>query len=172
LSEGLIPEMQTPDESGAQILPSHHHIEKVEQPTNLSRAGSDRSLLFINTAAYRRGRDIIAHQVKGKFGAKPQCSPNGGSPSANPIETGVCEPDKADRPWRQVAGPALSPVELRLATIPIDKTTAARVDRNNRDYAGDDRSTLIKRSHPPINVQGGHKWAGTPSVYPEGVGAP
>jgi hypothetical protein len=71
-----------------------------------------------------------------------------------------------------VAGPPLSPVELHLATIPIDKTTAARVDRNNRGYAGDDRATLIKRSHRPINVQGGHKWPGTPSLFPKGVETP
>jgi hypothetical protein len=32
LAEGLIPEMQTTDESGAQVLPSGYHIEKVEQP--------------------------------------------------------------------------------------------------------------------------------------------
>jgi hypothetical protein len=32
LSEGLIPEMDPPAESGAQVLPSGYHIEKVEQP--------------------------------------------------------------------------------------------------------------------------------------------
>jgi hypothetical protein len=124
------------------------------------------------SAACRRGyRAIVAHQTEGKFDAKPQCSSNGGSPSANPIETGVCEPEKADRPWRQVAGPALSWAELRLATIPIDKTTAARVERTNRDYARGDTRTLIKRSHLPINVQGGYKWPGTPSITETGVSA-
>lgn len=117
-------------------------------------------------------RAMVAHHIGGKFDERPRGTSDGGSPSANPTKQGVCGPEKTDRPWRQVAGPALSSVELRLATIPVDKTTAARIDRNNRDYAGDDRSTLIKRSHPPINVQGGHKWAGTPSLYPEGVGAP
>jgi hypothetical protein len=70
-----------------------------------------------------------------------------------------------------MAGPPLSPVELRLATISIDKATAARVDRTNRDYARDDTRTLIKRSHPPINVRGGYKWPDALSIYPGGVGA-
>jgi hypothetical protein len=32
LAQGLIPEIQTADESGAQVLPAGYHIEKLEQP--------------------------------------------------------------------------------------------------------------------------------------------
>jgi hypothetical protein len=65
-----------------------------------------------------------------KFGAKPQYASDGASPSANPIELGVCGPEKADRPWLVVAG-ALGDTKLRLATLPVDK--AARVNRLNRN---------------------------------------
>jgi hypothetical protein len=118
------------------------------------------------SVACRRGyRDIIAHQIEGKFGAKPQCSSDGGSPSANPIKIGVCGPEKIDRPWRQVANPTLSPVEMGLATLPIDTGTASRIDRINRDYwreAG--APALIQRHHAPVNVVGGHKFADAPLI--------
>jgi hypothetical protein len=120
----------------------------------------------------REYRAMVAHHIGGKFDERPQGTFDGGSPSANPIKQGVCGPEKADRPWRQVAGPALSPVELRLATAPIDKATAARVGRANRDYARDDTRTLIKRGRPPLNVRGGYKWPDAPSIISRGVGAP
>jgi hypothetical protein len=50
-----------------------------------------------------------------------------------------------------VAG-ALNDIELRLASLPLDRVTAARIDRVNREYWVDDSATLIKRRHPPINV--------------------
>jgi hypothetical protein len=103
--------------------------------------------------ACRRGyRDIKAHQIEGKFGAKPPCASDGGSSSANPIKEGVCTPEKTDRPWRIVAG-SLSDTEFRLATLPLDKATAARVDRNNREFSREAASAaLMQRHYPPINL--------------------
>ena len=116
--------------------------------------------------ACRRGyRDIIAHRIEGKFGAKPRCASDGASPSANTIKIGVCGPEKVDRAWRQVAGPALSPVDMRLATLPMDTGSASRVDRINRDYwreAG--AAALIQRHHAPINLLGGNKFADAPLI--------
>jgi hypothetical protein len=71
-------------------------------------------------ACRREYRDIVAHGVVGKFSQRPQCTSDGLSPSTNPIKQRVCGPEKSDRPWRQVAGPALSRVEMRLATLPMD----------------------------------------------------
>jgi hypothetical protein len=110
------------------------------------------------SVACRRGyRDIIAHRIEGKFGSKPQCSSDGASPSANPIKIGVCGAEKIDRPRRLVAG-FLSDADSRLASLPIDKVTKARVDRLNREYWQDDTATLIKRDGAPVNIIGGFKF--------------
>ena len=72
----------------------------------------------------RRGyRDIVAHWIERKFGAKPQCASDGASPSANPIEIGGRGPEKTDRPWCLVAG-TLSDIELRVASMSVDRVTA------------------------------------------------
>jgi hypothetical protein len=116
------------------------------------------------SVACRRGyRDIVAHRIEGKFGAKPQCASDGASPSTNPIEIGVRGPEKADRPWRVVAG-TLSDTELRLATLPVDRVRAARIDRVNREYWRDDSNTLIKRRHPPVNIVGGYRFPDAPNI--------
>src|SRR4029077_7153853 len=83
------------------------------------------------SAACRRGyRDIVAHQTEGKFGAKPQSTSDVVGPSANPIKKGVCGAEEIDRPRRLVAGFLTDP-EFHLASLPIDKATAARVHRLN-----------------------------------------
>ena len=116
-----------------------------------------------SVACRREYRHIVAHRIEGKFGAKPQSPSNGASPSANPIEIGVRGPEKADRPWRLVAG-TVSDTELRLATLPVDRATAARFDRLNREYWRDDNTTLIKRHHPPVNLVGGHRFRDAPNI--------
>jgi hypothetical protein len=109
------------------------------------------------SAVCRRGyRDIIAHQIGGKFGAKTQSTSDGGSPSANTIKIGVGGSDKTDRPWRIVAG-SLTDSKMHAASLPIDKATAARVDRNNREFSRDAASAaLMQRHYPPINLIGGY----------------
>jgi hypothetical protein len=93
-----------------------------------------------------------------------QCASDGASPSANPIEIGVCGPEKADRPWRVAAG-TLSDTELRLATLSVDRVMAARIDRLNREYSRGDSTTLIKRHHPPANIVGGYRFPDAPNIY-------
>jgi hypothetical protein len=115
-----------------------------------------------SVACRREYRHIVAHQTEGKFGAKPQCTSDGGSPSANAIKKGVCGPEKTDRPWRLLAG-SLSDTELHAASLPTDKATASRVDRTNRAFWREARSaTLIQL--PPINVIGGYRFAGAPAI--------
>ena len=116
-----------------------------------------------SVACRREYRDIVAHGIEGKFGAKPQCTSDGGSPSANPIEIGVRGSEKTDRPWRVIAG-ILSDTELRLASVSVDRVTAARIDRLNRGYARADSTTLIKRHHPPVNIVGGYRFPDAPNI--------
>jgi hypothetical protein len=54
----------------------------------------------------------------------PPCASDGASPSVNPIEIGARRPEKAERPWRLVAG-TLSDTEMRLATISVDGDSGA-----------------------------------------------
>jgi hypothetical protein len=93
----------------------------------------------------------------------PPCASDGASPSANPIELGVCGPEKADRPWLVVAG-ALGDTKLRLATLSVDRVTAARIDRLNREYSCHDSTTLIKRHHSPVNIVGGYRFPDAPNI--------
>ena len=116
-----------------------------------------------SVACRREYRDIVAHGIEGKFGAKPQCKSDGGSPSANPIKIGVHGSEKTDRLLRVIAG-ILSDTELRLASVSVDRVTAARIDRLNRGYARADSTTLIKRHHPPVNIVGGYRFPDAPSV--------
>ena len=116
-----------------------------------------------SVACRREYRDIVAHGIEGKFGAKPQCTSDGGSPSANPIEIGVRGSEKTDRPLRVIAG-ILSDTELRLASVSVDRVTAARIDRLNRGYARADSTTLIKRHHPPVNIVGGYRFPDAPNI--------
>ena len=81
----------------------------------------------------------------------------------NPIEIGVRGPEKPDRPWRLVAG-SLSDIELRLATLSIDRVAAARIDRANREYSRGNSTTLIKRRHPPVNIIGGYRFPDAPNI--------
>jgi hypothetical protein len=124
--------------------------------TEMERTAGHQKLC--GSAACRRGyRDIVAHQTEGKFGAKPQSTSDVVGPSANPIKKGVCGAEEIDRPRRLVAGFLTDP-EFRLASLPIDKATAARVDRLNREYWQDDTATLIKRDGAPVNIIGGFRF--------------
>lgn len=116
------------------------------------------------SVACRRGyRELVAHRLEGKFGTKPPCASDGASPSANPIEIGVRGPEKTDGPSRVVAG-TLSDTEARLAMLPVDRVTAARIDRVNREYSRGDNTTLIKRHHPPVNIVGGYQFPDAPNI--------
>jgi hypothetical protein len=74
--------------------------------------------------------------------------------------------------WRQVAGPELSVITFRLASIPLEPDIAARLDRAHADYFERQRRArrraqlraIIKRHHLPLNVLGGYRFPGTPPV--------
>ena len=93
----------------------------------------------------------------------PQCAFDGASPSANPIKIGIRGPEKVDGPRRLVAG-TLSDTEMSLASLPLDRMTAARIDRVNREYWRDDSATLIKRRQPPVNIVGGYRFPDAPNI--------
>ena len=58
-----------------------------------------------------------------------------------------------------VAG-TLSDTELLLAMLPVDRVTAARIDRMIRKYARDDSATFVKRRHRRSTL-----WAACYSQY-------
>jgi hypothetical protein len=57
-----------------------------------------------------------------KFGERPPRSTR---------KTGLKTGTKVGRPYRQIAGPGLSPISLRLASLPLDPEFAARIRRAN-----------------------------------------
>src|SRR5262249_48407082 len=82
---------------------------------------------------------------------------------------GFC-PTKAGRGFVQIAGPALSPTALRLASLPLDPELAARLERAHRAYVdarakakrAAERKALLRRRTPPVNVLGGYKFPTEP----------
>ena len=59
----------------------------------------------------------------------------------------------------------LSPVDMRLATLPMDTGSASRVDRTNRDHWREaTAAALIQAHHAPVNIVGGNKFAGAPTI--------
>jgi hypothetical protein len=96
-------------------------------------------------------------------------------PSTNATKT----PIKPASFWRLVAGPPLSRVSLRLATLPLSPHLAAEQDRQRRQYEEHRRKprraarraarlaeaeAVIQRHHPPVNILGGYKWPGAPKI--------
>jgi hypothetical protein len=96
----------------------------------------------------------------------------GHNASRSADSTGLKIDDKSGRPFRIVAGPALSPTALRLAILPPDPSFAARIERANAGFAdwlrkskyATARQAQIKRYHPPVNVLGGYRFSGAPAV--------
>jgi hypothetical protein len=86
--------------------------------------------------------------------------------------TGLKIGTKSGRGFVQIAGPALSATALRLASLPLDPEFAARLERAHRNYFDDLRKSqrraarraLIKRKHPPVNVLGGYRFPGAPTI--------
>ena len=82
--------------------------------------------------------------------------------SRNPTKPGTFSRLETDRPWRQVAGPA---VDMRLATIGHQSDRVKQSYRLNRRYylkAGN--GALIQKHHAPVNVIGGFKFANAPEI--------
>ena len=106
-------------------------------------------------------RSLKAHSVLGKWGMG-NSSISVGNGSADPIKQAPLGGGKPNLAWRQIAGAELDPVSFRLATLP--DASAAQTARANRSFANDDRRTLIKRHHPPVNMVGGYRFRDAPLV--------
>jgi hypothetical protein len=83
--------------------------------------------------------------------------------------TGLKIGQKGGRPFRIVAGPTSPEINLR---IRIDPELIARLDRTHAGYLENQkkakrraaRQALIKRKRPPVNVLGGFKFPGAPTI--------
>lgn len=96
------------------------------------------------------------HGVLGRFFPLTGNSSSGdGSASRNPINTGTFSGVASGA--RIIAGPALDPVSFRLACLPMDRATAARIRQTNRSYRDDDSRCEFKRHHAPLNLIGGNR---------------
>ena len=91
-------------------------------------------------------------------------------PQKRSVKSRAILPPESDRPptWVVVAGPAYSPTEFRLATLPLDVETIARLKRANdpariRRQLGQ-AGPIFGPDTPPLNVVGGHKFPGAPRL--------
>jgi hypothetical protein len=90
----------------------------------------------------------------------------------NPIKLGLKIGIKGGRPFRLVAGPALSPAGFRLAALSLDPDVAARVARANAGFSdwlrkskyAAARRALIKRHCYPVNIVGGYRFLDAPAA--------
>lgn len=65
----------------------------------------------------------------------------------------------SDRAWRQIAGPDVPDVNLR---IPLDPDFARRIARVHNSYW--EKKALICSADPPINIGGGYKFPGAKTI--------
>jgi hypothetical protein len=115
------------------------------------------------------------HGMLGKFMAEsaPQTGFWGEVPSDDslasetPIFEGLPAAPTPDRGYRIVAGP-LSEADLRLATIGA-AAVIKQSERTNRALRNEAPGAKFKRSHAPLNLIGGYKFANVPEI--DGVGA-
>jgi hypothetical protein len=85
------------------------------------------------------------------------------APTTGIAEKGLETPIKSapETPvWRVIAGPQLSPAALRLATLPLDPATEARVHRANARVW--DEAAIIGPKDAPINLIGGYRFPNAP----------
>jgi hypothetical protein len=89
--------------------------------------------------------------------------------------TGIKSADFDDRPWRIVAGPPLTPNQLHCATDPDGPDCQwkggdyERLEAKNRaalkkHFAELAKQCLIQPHHPPVNVLGGYRFPGVPTI--------
>ena len=83
------------------------------------------------------------------------CSSHVLDASRNPTKPGTFSRLKTDRPWRQVAGPA---VDVRLAAIGADDELKQAHRANRRHWVKAGNGTLIQKHHAPVNIVGGYRF--------------
>ena len=88
-------------------------------------------------------------------------SPEGKADARKPINTGTFSPVSSGPRWRQLAGPAMTAEQLRLATV-----GAADVLRSNRTANRRLRNptTLIGPGDAPLNLIGGYRFPNAKAV--------
>jgi hypothetical protein len=89
------------------------------------------------------------HGMLGRWGS----SPDGKADERKSITTGFSEPVSSGPRWRQIAGPALSPEQLRLATVGAASSNWVPP----KPTPGN--SALIGPTDAPLNLIGGHRFA-------------
>jgi hypothetical protein len=75
------------------------------------------------------------------------------SSTKSTLKTGI----KFDRAWTQIAGPTLSTISFRFATLPLDREFAREIAKTNHGY-------WLERSELPVNILGGYKFPGARSI--------
>src|SRR6516165_921120 len=106
------------------------------------------------------------------FSTRYQTSVLGHNGVGSAHSTGLKTGSKVGRPFRLVAGPALSSTSLRLAGLPLIPELAARLERINGNLADQLRKAKVavarraqlKRHHPPVNVLGGYHFLDAPVI--------
>jgi|SRR6516225_3144491 hypothetical protein len=90
-------------------------------------------------------------------------------PLKTPIKPGIKTSHEGDRPWRIVAGPELTPSQLRAATVPDGPNCRwadgkyQRIEANNRALLREHfRAGLIKDT--PVNILGGYRFPNAPVI--------
>jgi len=115
------------------------------------------------------------HGMLGKFvpgsapktGFWPRVLSDDSLASETPISVGLPAAPKPDRGYRIVAG-ALSEADLHLATAGA-AAVIKQSERTNRALRNEAPGAKFKRSHAPLNIIGGYKFANAPEV--DGIGA-
>jgi len=85
------------------------------------------------------------------------------NPLKNPIKPGLRTGLKPDQPWRKVAGPNITEINLR---VPLDPDLVGRLNRFHaalfQREAG--RAALFQRDSMPANIVGGYRFPGAPAI--------
>ena len=111
----------------------------------------------------RKARCRNAWRAKAGFGRYSPCTAVSSAPKTlNSI--GSKWPPKPDRPWRQIAGPKLSPSQLHCGLVGAKEAIAEAHLKNSRYWRKNNAKALIQPHHPPINILGGYKFPNAPDV--------
>jgi hypothetical protein len=126
-----------------------------------------------------KGRDVLVSHVKRKRRPRKYCSPKCQrraayerkftTPATSHQDSSLIGGKNREKSmasegpvWRVIAGSQLSPTALRLATLPLDPATEARVRRANARVW--DEAAIIGPKDAPINLIGGYRFPNAPTL--------